>query len=669
MHNLRILLFDSLYTSNNVHLPNGLNCLPDELTTLCWHKYPLRAVLSNFNPKKLVKLDLSGSNIEQLWEGTKHAPKLKWLILKDCQSLTRIPDLSDSPSLEKVDLALCKSLVNFPSSVQQLNNLRNLDLRNCINVTKFPLFSGNIEMLNLGGTAIEKVPLSIQSLTNLTQLYLSECTRLKHISTSICKLKSLSTLYLRDCSQLETFPEILETMESLKSLELNGLAIKVLPPTIEHLNGLESLTLSNCKNLEMLPSSICNLSSLGKLYLSNCSTLDKLPDNLGNLKSLKWLEVEGSAVGQLPSSITCLENLKFLNCSGCRGLTILPPLLGLHSLRTLRSNNCCLMEIPEDIGCLSSLKELELSGNMFESLPKSIKQLSKLEFLSLRHCKMLRSIPEFPEGLQCLEAMDCEQLCQVPDESEFVRCINSKSHHFTYNHCVNFLFTNSLNLIKAVSNVFEESLRIMQRTEKGSGKPSNQFSIYLPGNEIPEWFSYQSLESLINIQVLGNDLVNRKFMGFVICAVLGCNEYKSRVEHHTLGVRCEFETYYDQIKICEGIRYYITHYRPDRPTVFVDSDHMLLGYCSFYSSFQNPENKLPAGDSDYVDISIRFTSKDHRNQLKRCAVHPIYAEPIGIIGATIQDIGETSIRRSDEDNDEEVEPHPKRICTQAIKTP
>ncbi|KAK0599382.1 hypothetical protein LWI29_004779 [Acer saccharum] len=175
--------------------------------------------------------------------------------------------------------------------------------------------------------------------------------------------------------------------------------------------------------------------------------------------------------------------------------------------------------------------------------------------------------------------------------------------------------------------------------DPGSGKPSNQFSIYLPGNEILEWFSYQSLESLINIQVLGNDLVNRKFMGFVICAVLGCNEYKSRVEHHTLGVRCEFETYYDQIKICEGIRYYITHYRPDRPTVFVDSDHMLLGYCSFYSSFQNPKNKLPAGDSDYVDISIRFTSKDHRNQLKRCAVHPIYAEPIGIIGATIQDIG------------------------------
>ncbi|KAK0602183.1 hypothetical protein LWI29_031139 [Acer saccharum] len=207
---------------------------------------------------------------------------------------------------------------------------------------------------------------------------------------------------------------------------------------------------------------------------------------------------------------------------------------------------------------------------------------------------------------------------------------------------------------RGVSNVFEESLRIMQRNEKGSGKPSNEFSIYLPGNKIPEWFSYQSLESSVNIQVLQNDLVNRKFMGIAICAVFGFDEYNSRLEHLIVSVYCDFEAYYDHIKICNGSRYYSTYYRPDRPIEFVHFDHMLLGYCSFDSSFQNPE-KLPTGDSDYVNISIEFKSTDRHNQLKRCAVHPIYAEPIEIIGATLQEIGETSGKRSDrsDDNDEE----------------
>ncbi|KAK2639901.1 hypothetical protein Ddye_027696 [Dipteronia dyeriana] len=661
MHNLRFLLFNYKFKSNRVHLPDGLNYIPDELRILHWRGYPLRALPSNFNPEKLVKLDLSGSNIEQLWEGTKHAPKLKWLNLSYCPHLTGIPNLSDFPSLEEVHLRDCKSLVDLTSAVQQLNNLRYLNLYGCINVTKFPLISGNIERLSLIGTAIEEVPSSIQSLTNLTELDLSECTRLKHVSPSICKLKSLSTLDLTDCSQLETFPEILETMESLKSLDLSETPIKVLPSSIEHLNGLQLLTLSNCKNLEMLPSSICNLSCLERLDLSNCSELDKLPDNLGNLKSLKRLQVEGSAVDQLPTSITCLENLESLCCSGCRGLTRLPPLSGLHSLRTLRSNNCNLIEIHEDIGCLSSLKRLELSGNMFESLPKSIKQLSKLKILSLRDCKMLRSLPEFPEGLKCLEAMDCDQLCQVPDASEFVRCINSKSHHF-----VNFIFTNSLNL-KAVSNVFEESLRIMQLKEKDSGKPSNRFSFYLSGSEIPEYFSYRSLESSVNTQVLWKDLVNRKFLGFAICAVLAFDEYNSRGEHYILGVYCNYKAYHDRMKICNGGWHYPTETKLYR-SIFMDSKHMFLGYCSFssfYSSFQNPK-KLPTGDNDYVDILIEFKSNyDGCNRLKCCAVHPIYAEePIEKIGATIKEIGETNGRRSDRsnDNDEEVEPHPTRIC-------
>ncbi|TXG67527.1 hypothetical protein EZV62_008802 [Acer yangbiense] len=637
MPNLILLFFTYPLMSNKVHLPNGLNSLPDDLIILEWHRYPLRALPSNFSPEKLVKLDLSFSNIEQLWEGTKHAPKLKWLILIYCQRLTRIPNLSHFLSLEEVDLKSCKSLVEFPSPVQQLNKLRYLSLDGCSNVTKFPLTSASIEMLNLSETAIEEVPSSIQSLTNLKRLYLSNCTRLKHISAGIFKLKSLLILRLNHCSELETFPEISET------------AITKLSSSIEHMNELQRLTLSNCKNLKMLPSSICNLTSLEDLHLTNCSKLDKLPDNLGNLKSLKNLTVEGSAVGQLPSSITCLENLEFLNCFESRGLTILPPLSGLRSLSRLFLKKCNLMEIPKDIGCLSSLKQLELCGNMFESLPKSIKHLSKLETLSLRDCNMLRSLTDLPIGLRNLEAINCKQLCQaLPDASEFKRCITSKFHNY-----VIFLFTNSFNINqKAVGNVFEESL-------KGSEEPPTKFSIYLPGSEIPEWFTYQSSGSPISIQVLRQDLVDRKFMGFAICAVLRIEEYHS--EHQFLGVRvnCHFETYDDYI----SFPLYYNIYDRDGHGVSINSDHILLGYSSFSKFdylYQNLE-KLFAGDIDYMDISFEIKERIEDYKMKLYAVHPIYVESKEIVGATIEDTGETSGRRNgrSEGNEEEVEPHPK----------
>ncbi|KAK1582364.1 hypothetical protein Q3G72_014273 [Acer saccharum] len=66
-------------------------------------------------------------------------------------------------------------------------------------------------------------------------------------------------------------------------------------------------------------------------------------------------------------------------------------------------------------------------------------------------------------------------------------------------------------------------------------------------------------------------------MGIAICAVFGFDEYNVRREHLILSVYCDFEAFYDHIKICNGSRYYSTHYRPNCPIEFVHSDHMLLG--------------------------------------------------------------------------------------------
>ncbi|KAK0581302.1 hypothetical protein LWI29_012313 [Acer saccharum] len=297
---------------SKVHLPFGLNSLPNGLRYLNWHGYPSKVLPSNLSLENLIELELFDSNVEQLWEGKKNVPRLKRLILGHSQQLTRIPDLSGSPYLEVIDLVDCRSLLDISSSIQHLNNLnylrlkgceslrsfsrdvyfeslKDLDLSSCINLMKFPQISGSIKILNLNRSEIEEIPSSVEGLTNLISLDVSDCSRLKHISINICKVKSLRYLYLKNCSKLEYFPEILETMERLETLDLSGTAIKELPLSIEHLNGPLKLFLRGCKNLETLPSGISNLASLIELDLSDCSNLDKLPVNMGNLTSLENL--------------------------------------------------------------------------------------------------------------------------------------------------------------------------------------------------------------------------------------------------------------------------------------------------------------------------------------------------------------------------------------------
>ncbi|PRQ22462.1 putative P-loop containing nucleoside triphosphate hydrolase, leucine-rich repeat domain, L [Rosa chinensis] len=61
----------SLLHIRNVDLPKGLTFLSNSLRLLDWSGYPLRSLPQNFEPDKLIELNLCRSNIEHLREGAK----------------------------------------------------------------------------------------------------------------------------------------------------------------------------------------------------------------------------------------------------------------------------------------------------------------------------------------------------------------------------------------------------------------------------------------------------------------------------------------------------------------------------------------------------------------------------------------------------------------------
>lgn len=77
MYNLKYLkIYDSHCSRGceaefKLHLRKGLDFLPNELTYLHWHGYPLQNIPVDFDPKNLVDLQLQYSQLTEIWDDKK----------------------------------------------------------------------------------------------------------------------------------------------------------------------------------------------------------------------------------------------------------------------------------------------------------------------------------------------------------------------------------------------------------------------------------------------------------------------------------------------------------------------------------------------------------------------------------------------------------------------
>ncbi|CAL8988527.1 unnamed protein product [Prunus brigantina] len=476
MVNLRLLQIRS------VHLPHGLSCLSNSLRFLGWSGYPLKSLPTGFQPDKIVELSMCHSSIVQLWSGIKYLDKLKVLNLSYSQHLTRTPDFTGVQNLERLYLEGCESLVEIHPSIGFLKRLISLNLKGCKSLVSLP---SKIEM------------------------------------------EYLHSFILSGCSRVKKLPEFVGHMEHLREISLDGTATENIPLSVERLTRLSSLDMRDCINLRFLPSTIGSLKFLKTLDLSGCSNLAKLPESLGDLESLENIDLSGTSIEEWPSSIVLLKNLKSLIFRGPKGpsrqswhmalpfrlmpmkshqpmSSFLPPLSEICFLTELNLSDCNLLEgeIPGDIGCLSSLASLNLSSNNFVSLPKSISELSKLEYLSLRHCCELQELPLLSSSIALEVIAD--------------GCTSMKKLHWPSN--LDRLKWSCFNFINCIGLVEKESLSMLERYLKRVPYAGDRYEIVMPGSEIPSWFSHQTLGSSVSVQ-LPRNWHDNKWMGYALCAV------------------------------------------------------------------------------------------------------------------------------------------------------
>ncbi|KAK8272832.1 hypothetical protein V6Z12_D11G363100 [Gossypium hirsutum] len=382
------------------------------------------------------------------------------------------------------------------------------------------LWKGNrplckLKMMNLEGSQnLIKTP-DFTTASNLEVLILEGCTKLVDVHPSIAVLKSLKVLNLRDC-------------KSLKSL-----------PTKIGMESLETLILSGCSSLVRFPEIDGKMERLKTLDLSGCYRVENLSENLQQAKFLENLDLSETAITEPPSFIFQFKNLKVLSFNGCkrssklqqnlpslfklirRGRTnsmapMLPSLSGLSSLRELNLRDCSLCEgdIPSDISGLSSLKFLDLKGNNFISIPASIIRLSKLNYIRLSDCKMLKSLPELPTSTEDVWIDGCSSLEVVASPSKV--CNLSDSAYITAINCYNLAENNNaLTLLKKHLKALPKSRKFFD---------DGFFDIMMPGSEIPEWFSQQESDSSIKIPLPINLRKDSQWIGVACCCIFFNND-------------------------------------------------------------------------------------------------------------------------------------------------
>ncbi|GJY89191.1 NB-ARC domains-containing protein, partial [Tanacetum coccineum] len=237
MKSLRILKicfsnFEGCWQPFALNFSGRVNLLSNKLRLLYWDGCPFKYIPSNFYPENIVDIDLSYSNIIQLWTTPKCLRRLKIVKLRYCCNLTTTPDFSEITNLEELDLEGCVNLVTIHPSIGMLKRLVVLNMRDCRRARSFPskVEMDSLQVLNLSGCLkVDKLPEDLGKIKSLTELHVDKTaiTELPSYASSLINLKSLSfggqrRMQPRCYCNLVQVPDGLGGLSCLRELNLQG---------------------------------------------------------------------------------------------------------------------------------------------------------------------------------------------------------------------------------------------------------------------------------------------------------------------------------------------------------------------------------------------------------------------------------------------------------------
>ncbi|CAN1325445.1 Probable disease resistance protein At5g66900 [Linum perenne] len=175
--------------------------------------------LSNLKRIRLEKISIPPDFLPAIASG-----KLEKLALFMCNIGQAFSNVSEAlPKLIEINIDYCKDLVEFPSGIGQLTELKRLRITNCHNLATLPREIGklvNLEDLRLSSCIeLAELPDTIGNLQNLSILDISECVDIRRLPQQIRELQNLRKLKMMGCSTGFELPESIFSLEHLEEVE------------------------------------------------------------------------------------------------------------------------------------------------------------------------------------------------------------------------------------------------------------------------------------------------------------------------------------------------------------------------------------------------------------------------------------------------------------------
>ncbi|KAF8395846.1 hypothetical protein HHK36_019800 [Tetracentron sinense] len=441
----------SVMDNDICNLPGGLKC-PKLQTLLLQRNYNMTDIPDSFfeGMTALQVLDLSSIYVLSLPTSIQFLTNLRTLCLDWSKRLRDISMLGELHELEILSISY-SDIKEFPNKMRQLTKLRFLDLTECGSLVSIPpnVISSlsRLEELYMGGSFHQWEIEGTRKISNASIAELQSLHCLDILSVTIPDVKCFPKDFLppniisfciyigSDCQSLpkptsrelnlahaqmplvDGIKVLLERTEHLSLDDIKGLRNIHLAINREGLNGLKSLDISNCKEVEYFTKAtewipqvaFCSLEKLKLKYLPSLKEIcgGQLP--FGSLLKLSVLKVGycEKLLNVLPINLSQrLQNLEALNVSGCNALKEVFNLeervegqaLLLPKLRILKFFDLPVMYIwkgPTQFVCLHNLKNVTLwmcnkLRNIFSST--QARNLLQLETIEIVHCSKLEVI-------------------------------------------------------------------------------------------------------------------------------------------------------------------------------------------------------------------------------------------------------------------------------------
>ncbi|EOA12833.1 hypothetical protein CARUB_v10025792mg [Capsella rubella] len=469
----------------------------------------------------------------------------------------------ETPWLKWVDLSYSNKLTDL-SALSKAFHLRRLNLEGC--------------------TVLDKLPEEMKNMKSLVFLNLRGCTMLSSLPERL-DLVSLKTLILSGCSKFINFELI---SENLEFLHLDGTAIQNLPWAIQNFQKLVLLNLKDCKMLKFLPECLDKLKALEELILSGCGKLTSFPDTKEKMENLQILLLDGTKIKELPNIL-----LHSCNFKGQVVLHRSPGMNGLSMLRRL---------------CLSRNEEIC-------SLHSSISQLYHLNWIDLKYCKNLLSIPTLPPNLQCLDAHACNSLKEVASPLALLMPTQKIPCSFIFTNCEKLEQDAKKEIICYAHNKSRMISDALNRHNKGLAFEALVATCF-PGSEVPAWFSHRASGAVLDPE-LPRHWSKSGFVGIALCAIVSFKDHT--IQNNNLQVKCICE--FNNVETSSS--YFNCHVGGLSETVdeqrMIKSTHVFIGYTNWLNinKFQEKD-----GEKECVPTkaSIKFEVIDGTGKASNCEV-------------------------------------------------